>query len=141
MQETPRILIIDDEERMLAMLEKVLTRRGYAVRTCSAGKEALRLLEEHPFDVVVTDLRMPDVNGMEILRTVKNLSPDTMVVMMTAFGSVDSAVEAMKAGAYDYLSKPFKIEELLLILERALEKWRLHKEVTSLRHEVWGRYQ
>ncbi|RMF91368.1 MAG: sigma-54-dependent Fis family transcriptional regulator, partial [Nitrospinota bacterium] len=72
---------------------------------------------------------------------VKDLSPDTMVVMMTAFGSVDSAVEAMKAGAYDYLSKPFKIEELLLILERALEKWRLHKEVTSLRHEVWGRYQ
>ena len=141
MQETPHILLIDDEERMLAMLEKVLTRKGYMVCTCSEGKEALRLLEEQSFDVVVTDLRMPEVSGMEILRMVKEFSPETMVVMMTAFGSVDSAVEAMKAGAYDYLSKPFKIEELLLILDRALEKWRLHKEVTSLRHEVWGRYR
>lgn len=141
MSATPHIFIIDDEERMLSMLEKVLTRHGYAVYSCADSRKALSLLEEQPFDVVLTDLRMPEVGGIDILKFVKERMPDTIVVVMTAFGSIDSAVEAMKVGAYDYLSKPFKMEELLLILERALEKRRLHQEVNSLRQEVWGKYQ
>jgi DNA-binding NtrC family response regulator len=135
-----RILVVDDEEQMRDLLAKVLERKGYQVAVAADGAEALAFLEREPADLVVTDVRMPGLDGMEALRAIKELTADTVVLIMTAFGSIDQAVQAVKDGAYDYVNKPFKIEEMLLTIEKALEERRLRQEVTSLRQEVRTRY-
>jgi DNA-binding NtrC family response regulator len=135
-----RILVVDDEEQMRDLLAKVLERKGFRVAVAADGAEALAFLEREPADLVVTDVRMPGLDGMEALRAIKELTADTVVLIMTAFGSIDQAVQAVKDGAYDYVNKPFKIEEMLLTIEKALEERRLRQEVTSLRQEVRTRY-
>jgi len=141
MTEQAQVLIIEDEAGMRDLLQKVLGRQGYTVRVVAEGKDALKLLEEETFDLVLTDVVMPGVNGMDILRFVKRERPETTVIIMTAFGTIDSAVQAMKEGAYHYISKPFKMEEILVVLEKALEEKRLREEVALLRQEVTGRYR
>ncbi|HWU40639.1 MAG TPA: response regulator, partial [Candidatus Acidoferrum sp.] len=96
-----RILIVDDEEQMRDLLAKVLEKNGYQVSSAGDGGHALSLLEREPMDLVVTDVRMPGLNGMEALRAIKELNPDIVVLIMTAFGSIDQAVQAVKEGAYD----------------------------------------
>lgn len=136
-----QIIIIEDDERMLNLLSKVLKKEGYAVVPCLDGITGLKKLEENTFDLAITDLRMPKMDGMEVLKSIKDVSPDTYVIVMTAFSSVDSAVKAMKRGAYDYISKPFKMDEMTMIIKRALEEKSLRKEIASLRKEVSNRYQ
>jgi DNA-binding NtrC family response regulator len=135
-----RILIIDDEGEMRELLAKVLEKNGYQVTAAADGGHALDLLEKEPMDLVVTDVRMPGMDGMEALKAIKELNPDTGVIVMTAFGSIDQAVQAVKEGAHDYISKPFKIDEMLLTIRNALEERRLRREVTALRHELRTRY-
>jgi DNA-binding NtrC family response regulator len=134
------ILVVDDDVNMLAMLEKFLKRAGYTVETTSDSLKAMSLIEDKNYDIVITDIQMPRATGMDLLKRVKDLQKDTMVVMITAFGSVDSAVNAMKAGAYDYVSKPFNIDEILALLERATQQRRLQREVEILRQEVERKY-
>ncbi|MBI2876189.1 MAG: sigma-54-dependent Fis family transcriptional regulator, partial [Candidatus Tectomicrobia bacterium] len=141
MSDDIQILVIDDEAEMRRLLGKVLSKEGYAVQTSLSGTDALKRVERTPFDIVVTDLKMRGMDGIEVLRTIKRTSPETTVVLMTAFGSIDSAIQAMKEGAYHYITKPFKMEGLLILLRRALEERQLQREVLSLRQEVQGRYR
>lgn len=135
-----KILIIDDDVKMLELLEKVLLRKGYLVEVTSKPREALEKFESDGFDIVVTDINMPEINGLEILRQIKSISPNTIVIMITAFATVSSAVESMKLGAYDYIIKPFNMEEFVLIIQRAAEQVELKKEVEFLRKEIQQRY-
>ncbi len=135
-----RILIVDDEEQMRELLAKVLEKNGYQVTAAADGSQALALLEKEPMDLVVTDVRMPGLDGMEALRAIKELNPEIVIILMTAFGSIDQAVQAVKEGAYDYINKPFKIDEMLLTIKKALDERRLRNEVTILRNELHTRY-
>ena len=135
-----RIAVIDDDVKMLELLKKVLSKKGYKVDTFSTPKLALPKISENGYDIVLTDVNMPDMNGIEVLKRIKESSPDTIVIMITAFATVSTAVESMKLGAYDYISKPFNMEEFLLTIDRAVEKIALKKEVEILRREIQQRY-
>lgn len=131
-----KILIVDDEPSLREVLSIMLKRAGYAVTSASDGEEAIEHLHKDIFDLVITDLRMPKVDGMEVLKAVKSASPETVVLVITAFATADSAVEAMKHGAYDYLTKPFQVDEVQLIIRNALEKRRLTTENILLKREM-----
>jgi two-component system response regulator HydG len=135
-----RILVVDDQRNMRVTTAIVLRQAGHSVVEAENGAEALQRLAAEPFDVVLTDLRMGDVDGMEVLRSAVEISPSVQVIVMTAYGSIESAVEAVRRGAYDYLSKPFKEEELLVRIEKALEKRRLLGEVSLLAGDFRQRY-
>jgi DNA-binding NtrC family response regulator len=119
---TRNVLIVDDETIVLKSCARILTRARYTVQTCQTGQEALKCLRTERFDLVLTDLKMPEMSGMEFLEQVMELEPDMIVIMMTGYSTVETAVEAMKLGAYDYVSKPFKPEELIKTLENAFQK-------------------
>jgi DNA-binding NtrC family response regulator len=122
MTTTPRILIVDDEERFRQTLAKLLTVRGLDVTTLGSGQEALDALGQGEFDVMVLDVRMPGMNGIETLAKVKKLNPMVEVIILTGHASVDAAVDIMKLGGYDYLLKPASIEELMDKIEAAFER-------------------
>lgn len=128
------ILVVDDEPQMLIAINETLRRRGYSVSTAGSGMEALRRLRDKYYQLVITDLRMPEVSGLELLRKVKNLAPQTPVILLTAYGTVQNAVEAMKDGAYDYLLKPFSSESLENVVRRALDSTPRKNEKAS--HEI-----
>lgn len=135
------MLVVDDEQGMREMLSVLLSRAGYEVDIASSGRQGLRrVIDESPYDVVITDLVMPGADGMEVLAAVKKACSDTQVIVITAHGSTENAVEAMRGGAYDYIMKPFKVEEFRLVVERALEKCWLLRENLDLRREVAGRF-
>jgi two-component system response regulator HydG len=134
-----RILIIDDEPLMRMTVGDALKEDGSAVSETGSGREGIDLLREGAFDIVITDLRLPDMDGIEVLKASKRHSPSTMVVLMTAYGSVDTAVEAMKFGAYDYLTKPFSMDELLIMVKRLMRFKYLEEENLLLREEARGR--
>ena len=123
------ILIVDDEASMRLTLGMLLRGEGWTVREAAGVVSAVTLLEQEPFDVVITDLRMDDAGGIDVLKTAKRVSPETEVVILTAFGSLGSAVEAVKLGAFDYLSKPFEPDELVVVVRKALERRALLREV------------
>lgn len=131
-----KILIVEDEKGMQDVLRILLEGEGYDVTVASGGSDGIELLNRDIFDMVITDIKMPDVNGFEILKKVRETSPDTLVIMITAFGTTESAIEAMNLGAYDYIHKPFKIDEIRLVVRKALEKHRLRKEVSILREKI-----
>jgi two-component system response regulator HydG len=133
---TGYILVVDDEPSMRTTLSILLKKEGYQVSQASNGTEALKMLELGQYDMVLTDLKMEGVDGVELLRQVKAADPHTEVLIFTAYGTVTSAVEAMKLGAYDYIGKPFDEEELLLKVSRALERKALVREVQDLRAEL-----
>src|SRR5262245_41349441 len=126
------ILVVDDEEHMLALCESVLRKEGYAVRCTSSGKEALKLLDTNEFDLVISDLMLPDLDGLELLHEVKAQYPSLPYLLLTAYGTVRSAVAAMKEGATDYLTKPVDMDELKVVVQKALELHRLTREVEQL---------
>jgi DNA-binding NtrC family response regulator len=138
--EAGTILVVDDEPDMRALLKDVLEERGHKVAVVSGGHEALKKLAEEEYAVVLSDLRMKEMPGIELLAEVKRAYPDTNVILMTAFGSVEGAIEAMKQGAYDYLTKPVKTDELILVTEKALREASLRREVGRLRREVHREY-
>ncbi len=129
----PKILVIDDEQAAVRNLQHILSKEGCEVVTTQSGQNALKLLEQHAFDLVLTDLRMPNVDGMEILRRVKHISPDTEVIMITGYATVSSAVSAMKMGACHYVIKPYKLDEVRRAVREALEKQRLRQESSELK--------
>ncbi len=131
-----KILVVDDERSMREFLTIVLQKEGYDVSTAADGQDALVTLQRDIFDVVITDLKMPNVGGLDVLKAVKETSPATVVIMITAYGSNESAIEATKEGAYDYISKPFQIEEVKLIIKNGLEKRKLVEENALLRREM-----
>jgi DNA-binding NtrC family response regulator len=130
------VLIVDDKDSLRDMLTKTLSMEGYEVETASDGNDAIRLADHRRFDVVLTDLKLPTMDGIEVLAKLKEMDPSQEVIMMTAFGTIETAVNAMKLGAYDFLTKPFDPEHLTLLLERALENQRLAAENVVLREEL-----
>lgn len=135
-----KILVVDDEQSMREFLEIMLKKEDYKVSVASNGEEVLKLLERDIFDLVLLDVRMPRMDGIAVLRRIKALAPETIVIMITAYASHDTAVKAMKEGAYDYITKPFKIDEIKLIIKNALEKKNLQKENSLLKQVVRDRY-
>jgi DNA-binding NtrC family response regulator len=136
-----RILIVDDEVNARTALAELLRDEGYSVETAADGFKALPKLEEHEPDLVVTDLKMPGIDGLELMRKVTARNPDCVVVVMTAFGAVDSAVKAMREGAADYLIKPVNVEELVLVIQRELERKRLRAETGQLKERLSARHR
>jgi DNA-binding NtrC family response regulator len=136
-----RIVVIDDEVNAAAALETLLQEDGYEVARANDARTGLALLEKTDPDIVLTDLRMPGMDGLELLAKVKEIRPETMVLLMTAYGTVKTAVRAMKLGAEDYLAKPIDVEELEVILKKALEKKQLLEETRVLRERVQGKYR
>jgi two-component system, NtrC family, response regulator AtoC len=131
-----RLLVIDDEENMRHMLSSMLKKDGYRVDTASGGLEALDMVDQTIYDFILCDLRMPDMSGMEFFETARDKLWASTVIMMSAYGSVDTAVEAVKKGAYDFISKPFKIDEVLLALKKAEERESLKRENRWLKEHI-----
>ncbi len=136
-----RIAVIDDEVNAAQALETLLREDGYEVQSAHDGAGGLQLIEKLDPDVVLTDLRMPGMDGLELLQRVKQMRPDTMVLLMTAYGTVKTAVQAMKSGAEDYLAKPIDVDELEVVLQKTLEKKRLLEETRVLRERVAHKYR
>ncbi|MBW2066714.1 MAG: sigma-54-dependent Fis family transcriptional regulator [Deltaproteobacteria bacterium] len=134
------ILIVDDEKNYLLVLEALLAPEGYEIITAPNAREALRLIKESDLDLVITDVKLPGMSGMELLEESKKIKPDIPVIMMTAYGTIEMAVEAMKMQAYDYITKPFKNEELKLTVKKALNNYRLIKENRLLSKALSDRY-
>ncbi|MBU1205754.1 MAG: response regulator [Proteobacteria bacterium] len=129
------ILVVDDEKIIRDGCTRILGKEGWAVQTAGSGEDGLRLLQQEPFDLLLLDLKMPGLSGMEVLQRVKDLRPELLVVIITGYATVESAVEAMKAGAYDFISKPFLPDQLRIVVRRALEKKALQREADHLRQE------
>jgi DNA-binding NtrC family response regulator len=141
MRRTGSILIVDDEEIMREILEALLTRAGYHVRLASGGEEGIELARSFPFDAVIVDVMMPGMDGLTLLQELKKLDDDLPVLMVTAFASVETAIAAMKLGAFDYITKPFKNDEVLVVVGNAVERRQLVAENASLRQSLQAQYQ
>jgi two-component system, NtrC family, response regulator AtoC len=138
--EPRKILIVDDEDSMRHMLTLILKREGYEPRAVGRGGEALAILEGETFEFILSDIVMPEMGGLELLKALKEKKIESTIIMMSAYGSLDTAVEALKLGAYDYVSKPFKPDEILLTLRKAEERENLRRENLRLRQEVHRDY-
>jgi two-component system NtrC family response regulator len=134
------ILVVDDEPNYLIVLSELLKEEGFEVLTAQSGEEGFKIVEDVDLDIVLTDMRMPGMDGLDLLKAIKNYKKDLPVIMITAFGEVEKAVVAMKAGAYNYLAKPFNNEELLVNIRKAIEHYSLLRENLRLRGEARIRY-
>jgi DNA-binding NtrC family response regulator len=136
-----RVLVVDDERQQRDILQTILEAEGYAAATAPNGPQALEALQQAPFDLVLTDLKMPGMNGVVLLQELLRVSPDVCVILMTAHGAIDTAVDAMKKGAFDYLSKPLDREQLLIVLRRSMERVRLSRENRLLQQQLRERFR
>jgi two-component system, NtrC family, response regulator len=135
------ILVVDDEKNYLLVMDALLSEGGYEVLTAGSAEEALKIVRKNDLDLVITDMKMPKVSGIALLEELKRLYPEIPVIIMTAFGTVEKAVEAMKKGAFDYIMKPFKNEEILLTIAKALTLRRLITENRCLRQDLQQKYR
>ena len=135
-EDRPRVLVVDDEKFIRDIIADFLGMEGYIVRTAEDGTSAVTELERARYDMVISDLKMPKMGGLDLLKEVARVHPDTLTVIMTGFGTVETAIDAMKRGAYDYILKPFKVEEIVHIVQRGLEKRRLSAENLRLREAL-----
>jgi two-component system, NtrC family, response regulator HydG len=135
-----RILVVDNDAEMVAVLRRHLETQGWSVKAVTDGAEACAAIEREEFAAILTDLVMEGIDGLAVLRKAQETQPMARVILMTAFGSIESAIEAMRHGAYDYITKPFKMPELTLVIRRALEEANLREENRRLREEVERRY-
>jgi DNA-binding NtrC family response regulator len=135
-----RILIVDDEDGMRRLLSRVLTREGYETSAVGSGAEALRLVASERFDLVVTDIKMPEMDGLQLLAELKEYEPSLPIIVITAYGTIENAVQALRSGAYDYIAKPFENDEIKLTVAKAFERERLLAENRYLHAELEGRY-
>jgi len=135
------ILFVDDDRGILALVEEYLTLQGYKVTLADSGVKAFQLIEERNFDIVFTDLKMPEFSGFELLTAIRERRPDTEVIIVTGYATIESAIEAMKLGSYDYVQKPIKLERLKILIDRIVEKKRLEKENISLKRRLQERYR
>src|SRR5205814_2833307 len=131
-----RVLVVDDERSIRELLAVMLKQAGHDVTLAEGGEQAVEVLKSESFDLVITDLRMRKVDGLAVLRATKEHAPHTVVLVVTAFASTETAVEAMKLGAYDYITKPFKLDEIKLTIANALERKRLQDENQALRTQL-----
>src|SRR5688572_14289467 len=131
-----RVLVVDDEENLRLVLRTLLRRHGYEVEAAASGEEALGLVDSFGPDVILTDVRMPKMGGLDLLGTLKAKGNEATVIVMSAYGNTDLAIDAMKAGAYDYVQKPFKPDEVVLTLRKAEERESLRRENRALRDEI-----
>ena len=131
-----RILVVDDETSMRQLLEITLRKEGHRVTMAESGQKAVEAFSKAAYDLVISDIKMPDRSGVEVLRVVKQSAPETPVIMITAYSSAETAVEALRLGAYDYIAKPFEIDELKVTIKNALEKQQLKEEVVSLKRTL-----
>ena len=136
MEQKTKILIVDDEAIALKNLEHIMKKEGYEVTGTSKGHNAIKLIDEQQFDVILTDLKMDKVDGMQILKRSRELYPETEVIMITGYATVQTAIQAIKKGAYDYIAKPFKLDEVRRVVREAIEKVRLKKENAQLREQI-----
>ncbi|MFQ5465153.1 MAG: sigma-54-dependent transcriptional regulator [Thermodesulfobacteriota bacterium] len=135
-----RILIVDDEKDMRDFLEIMLGKEGYEVRSAASAGTAPAAVKDYHFDLVITDLRMPGLGGLAFIKALKEMDPDTIAIMITAYASVDTAIEAMKAGAYDYFTKPFNVDEIKLNIKKALDSRKLERENRLLKKEFKSKF-
>jgi len=135
-----RVLVVDDDLEMCGLLSDVLREERFSVLTITESLEASKILKKEEFDVILTDLKMKGLKGLDLLEETKKVAPLTPVIIMTAFGTIESAIQAMKMGAYDYITKPFQNDEIVLTVKKALENRLLKKEVVRLKREVASRY-
>ena len=134
----PSVLIVDDDEVMRETLSDVLRKRGYEVALASSGGGALSAIKKNIIDLVLLDMKLPDIDGIEVLKKIKEFDTEILVIMMTAYSDVQTAVSAMKSGAYHYINKPFELEELRLLIEKGLETKSLINEVRRLHRQQKG---
>jgi DNA-binding NtrC family response regulator len=136
-----KILIVDDDKNLLSVLKTILVEENNKVTTCSDGRAAIDLCRNTKFDLVITDLIMPGTNGLEVLRETHKIDPDILVILITGFASLETAVQAIREGAYDYITKPFKLDELKIIVNNAREKILLIRENRNLILELQEAYK
>ncbi len=135
------ILIVEDQKNMRESLVIAFKRAGYSVDAVENGEKAIKLQRMYFYDLAVVDLKMEDMDGLEVLSRIKSINPSTEVIVMTAFGTIDSAIQAMRKGAYDYVTKPFQLSDILSVIERALEKKRLSDKANDLQKEIKEKYK
>jgi len=136
MSNSGKILVVDDEVSIRESLELILHKSGYTVSTCSNGSEAVQMVKKKDFDIVITDLKMDGLSGINVLDRIKKIKPETLVIMMTGYASLDTALASIRKGAFDYLMKPFQVETLKLIVQRSIEMKRLSEKNTLLLNEL-----
>ncbi len=139
--EDVKILVVDDEDYMREIVRQALEGSGYTVDEAASGKTALEMMRKYPYDVVITDLRLPEVPGEKLLQEALTISPETIVIIMTGYGNIQTAVDAIRQGAYDYLPKPFQLDEMVMRVEKGLQDRRLKSENTLLRSELQDKFQ
>src|SRR5215510_6066497 len=137
--EKTKVLVIDDDQSMIDLAEYYLRSQGYDVVSAQAGEEGIRFLDDHQFDVVLTDLQLPDIGGIEVIARVKDVCPDVEIIVISGHGSVSKAVEATKAGAFFFVEKPVEFDELMLLIEKAVERRRQSEEIKQLRGRLSNR--
>src|SRR3989442_10028143 len=138
---SPVLLVADDDEVARELLAEALGREGYRVRLAAGGEECLRLAAAQPFDMALVDLRMPDLDGLSVLKRLATIQPDLPVVILTAFATIETAIAAVAAGAADYLSKPFRMEEIKIVVGRTLAARRLARENLQYRRGAQSRHR
>ena len=136
-----KILLVDDEPSIRSVLTKILRKKNYEVTPVGSGETAIELLRENEYDLILTDIRMEPVNGLEVLQAARKQSPRSAVVLLTGYGSIKTAVEAMKGGAFDYVTKPFKVDELLVTVDKAIEYQSVLAENAGLRARLEAKYR
>jgi DNA-binding response OmpR family regulator len=136
-----KTLIVDDDKKLLFALKSLLGEDNHEVITCDNGLDAIKRCREEKFDLVITDLMMPGASGLEVLKETRKISPDTLVILITGFASLESAIQAIREGAYDYIAKPFKLEEMKLVVRNAGERIRLARENERLLRELQEAYR
>lgn len=133
-------LIVDDDKKLLSVLKSLLIEEEHEVTACNNGLDAIEKCREHRFDLIITDLMMPGASGLEVLTETRKIHPDTLVILITGFASLETAVQAIREGAYDYITKPFKLEEIKIVVNNAGEKIRLIRENQRLFQELQEAY-
>jgi DNA-binding NtrC family response regulator len=141
LRRSAKILVVEDDDAMRDLLVEELSDEGFDVLSAGDGRAGVDLVLTHPVDLVITDLRMPDVDGFDLIRDVKATRQAPHIVMITAFGSIETAIKAVKLGAFDYITKPFEFEELIIVADKALNDRKLHRHIEHLQREVEGKYR
>ncbi len=141
LRQRAKVLVVEDDPAMRDLLVEELTDEGFAVLSAANGRAGVDMVLTHPIDLVITDLRMPDVDGFDLIRDVQATRHAPHIVMITAFGSIETAIKAVKLGAFDYITKPFEFEELILAADKALNDRKLHRHIEHLQREVEGKYR
>lgn len=129
-------MVVDDELFVRELLLEFLSSEGYEVSLADSGEKAVKLMQSEPADVVLVDLKMPGIDGIETLRQIKNTAPNTLSIVMTGYPTIDSSIEALRCGAYDYVVKPFKLNDLKSSIEKALEEYKLKDQTTRLKERI-----